>query len=300
MKTEPRRALTSDEQEYAIKTWRYLRMGMVGLVVGLAASIVYEWSANDFECVQKSISAYYYTPVRAFFVAALVGIGVALFCLKGSTAREDILLNLAGMFAPLVAFVPTSDPNRCTSSPVPVPIESEGAQDAATRAASIALKANIDNNVTALLVVGLLAALWLAARRRGELLQWPNSAGYGAAAFVWLVLTAAFVFAPDFFRDNAHNVTAVAMFACIFVVVWDNAIGHEKNVFDPRNPYAWIGALMALSAVATGLAVLIFGKGYSVLIIEIAFITLFTIFWLIQTRELREAGLRAPVIAAGS
>jgi hypothetical protein len=269
-------------EEYAIKTWRYLRMGMVGLVVGLAASILYEFVKTDPACLQTSISAYYYTPVRAFFVAALVGIGVSLFCLKGSTPREDILLNLAGMFAPFVAFVPTGDPNRCTS----------------VRGSSLGFAQNIDNNVTALLVVGLLAALVLLVRRGKRLLEPPNAAGYLTAALVWVALTVWFFLPGDSFTDHAHTVTAVAMFVCIFIVVWDNAIHYEPPGGGRRNPYRLIAVLMLASAVATGLAALLFGKGYSVLVIEAIFIVLFTLFWLIQTGELGDKGLR--VSGAGS
>ena len=52
----------------AVKTWRYLRVAMVVLAAGLAISIVYELGRRDFDCLQTSISAYYYTPVQGYFV----------------------------------------------------------------------------------------------------------------------------------------------------------------------------------------------------------------------------------------
>src|SRR5205085_6408417 len=54
-----------------------------------------------------SISAYYYTPVRGMFAGALLAIGACLVCIRGSTTVEDILLNVAGMLAPVVALIPT-------------------------------------------------------------------------------------------------------------------------------------------------------------------------------------------------
>jgi hypothetical protein len=304
MKPKPHRELDSDEQDYAIKTWRYLRLGMVGLVAGLAVSILYEFTwANDFDCLQRSISAYYYTPVRSFFVAALVGIGVALFCLKGSTEREDILLNLAGIFAPFVAFVPTSDPNRCSSSVTPAPVTEDDARNEAIRAAAEALQAGIVNNVTALLFVGLVAAAVLRFRLRKDLSK-ESSKGYWVAAGVWIALATVFFADDKFFATYAHNVTAIAMFFFIFVVVSVNAKQYKEDPANEgeRNPYKWIAILMAVSAVATVIAVVGFGKGYSVLVIEVILIALFTRFWLIQTSELREAGLRParPATAAGS
>jgi hypothetical protein len=88
---------------------------MVGLVAGLGVSIAYEYWKVEPDCLQTSISAYYYTPVHGYFIGGLVAIGVCLFCLKGSTDLEDTLLNLAGMFALIVALVPTPGTGDCAS-----------------------------------------------------------------------------------------------------------------------------------------------------------------------------------------
>ena len=94
-----------------VKTTRYLRLGMIALVLGLGVSVLYEHAktrpAGGGHCWQESISAYYYTPVQSFLVAALVAVGICLVALKGSTEFEDVALNFAGVFAPIVAFVPT-------------------------------------------------------------------------------------------------------------------------------------------------------------------------------------------------
>jgi hypothetical protein len=94
----------------AIKTYRYLRIGMIGAVVLLAASIAIERSKVD--CWQTWISAYYYTPVRAIFVGSMIAVGLSLIVYKGR-AWEDACLNFAGMLAPVVAVVPTTDVGRC-------------------------------------------------------------------------------------------------------------------------------------------------------------------------------------------
>ena len=90
----------------AIKTYRYLRVGMIGAVVLLAASISIEIVKAG--CAQTSISAYYYTPARAIFVGAMFVVGVSLIVYKGRTPWEDNWLNVAGMLAPVVAVVPMS------------------------------------------------------------------------------------------------------------------------------------------------------------------------------------------------
>jgi hypothetical protein len=58
-------------------------------------------------CSLSSVSAYFYTPARSVFVAGLVGLGVCMLALRGMNLAEDIFLNIGGIFAFLVAFVPT-------------------------------------------------------------------------------------------------------------------------------------------------------------------------------------------------
>ena len=125
----------------AVKTYRYLRIRMVGAVVLLGVSILIERSNVD--CWQTSVSAYYYTPVRSIFVGVMLAIGLCLIVIKGSTTWEDATLNAAGMLAPIVAVVPTTDVGVCWSqSPGPLPVDDDG------NLASWAM-ANADNNITA-------------------------------------------------------------------------------------------------------------------------------------------------------
>ena len=195
-------ALSLKGDENATKTWRYLRLGMVALVAGLAGSVLYEYSKVD--CFNRSISAYFYTPVHSYFVVALFALGVALFCLKGNTELEDILLNLAGMFAPVVALVPTPSRPDCPSELL----------------ATVGRDASINNNMFALLVVGLTALLILGVLsvvdRRQPASQRLSIAGFVVAAFVFGV--GAYIFKADrpWFDKNAHNVAAYSMFGCIW------------------------------------------------------------------------------------
>jgi hypothetical protein len=70
--------------EYAIKTWRYLRLAMIALVIGLATAVVYEIARRGGDCVQTSISAYYYTHAQAVFV-----VGLAAFVFLAGLAVWD-------------------------------------------------------------------------------------------------------------------------------------------------------------------------------------------------------------------
>ena len=271
----------------AIRTWGYLRLTMIGVVVGLGVAVLYEHFHAPHHCWQTSISAYYYTPARGYFVGALTAIAVCMVCLRGNTELEDVLLNLGGMLAPIVAFVPTPDAGGCTSA----------------RSALESTPANVANNVTALLVVGLLALVFAAWRaRRGE--RKPRI-GFVAAVLVWLVTAVVFEADRHFFIHTAHYAAAVLLFACIVAVVVVNAFdfkdrgkardrgnptdrGKRKSV---RNRYMLIAALMG---VALGGLLIAEAAGYAywLIVLETALLVLFGAFWVIQTVELWGHGLR--------
>jgi hypothetical protein len=271
--------LSGAEQLFAVKTWRYLRLAMVALVLGLAVSIAYEYWKVDGECFQTSISAYYYTPVRGYLVGALVSVGVCLFCLKGSKAWEDILLNLAGLFAPLVALVPTPGTGTCGS----------------ILGTTADRNANIANNVTALLAVGFVGLAILAFNGlRGRPTR-SSIVGFVIAVVAWGVTAAVFWLDRSLFVDNGHYTAAVLMFVCFLLVVASNALGFKEKTAaaTPRNRYGVIAAAMVASVIVIGAAGLL-GWDYWILLLEAVLITLFAVFWVIQTIELWDQGLRAP------
>ena len=271
--------LSVHEQDFAIKTWRYLRLAMVVLAGGLVVSVVYEWIAVDADCFQTSISAYYYTSAHAYFIGALVAIGVCLFCLKGSTEGEDVLLNLAGTFAPVVAFVPTTGPGKC----------------GVVRSLTKHIHDNVANNITTLLIVGGLALAVLLAISSKALPSRAARRAYAVAAATWLAGGLVFIVDDDFFVKNAHDAAAGLMFFCIFLVVCINARDYNDKDKGPatsvRNRYGAIAIAMGTSfvvfPVAGGL-----GWDHWILGIEVALISLFTAFWVIQTNDLWGEGLR--------
>src|SRR2546423_15387302 len=88
-----------------VKSYRYLRTALVLLLVGLGAAVL--WQTKVATTVLSSVSAYYYTAAQPIFVAALIGLAACVIALRGTNAVEDVALNLAGMFAAVVAIVPT-------------------------------------------------------------------------------------------------------------------------------------------------------------------------------------------------
>jgi hypothetical protein len=255
----------------AVKTYRYLRIALVALVGAIGASVAVEWwktgGTATGRCLQTSISAYYYTPAQAVFVSSVVAIGACLVVLKGNTAGEDILLNVAGMLAVVVAMVPTPNPGTCYSVRVNTGEKS----------------ANVANNLAALLILGLLCLL-LATVMVSAQREWDRHtvAGIALAAAILAVAAFFFVWHRQFFLDTAHYTAAIAMFVCIGAVVASNA----GRVGDYTNRYAVVAWLMAVSTVVVVVGRLTFDWSHSVLVIEACLIGLFGSFWVLQTQEL--------------
>ena len=271
------------EQVYAIRTWRYLRLAMIVLVVGLGVSIGYERAKTHPGCFQRSISAYYYTPVHAVFVGALIAIGTCLVCLRGNTEIEDLLLNVSGMLAPVVALVPIADTGSCAS----------------VLGTAHDRNVNIANNVFALLGVGLVGVLILAVLLTRRLLAHlgrpsvTSLVGNGVGVALWVLTLVMFAAFRAVFTHIAHYAAAVTLFACILVVVIINAVEFKTKTGAQtlRNRYTVIAAAMVLATIGIGIAGLA-GWTYWVLAIETALITLFAVFWTTQTQELWHDGLR--------
>lgn len=273
----------------AVKTYRYLRLAMVAMVLGLAAAVVHEVLRVDGNCWQTSLSGYYYTPVQNLFVGALVAIGVCLVALKGNTDSEDVLLNFAGICAPFVALVPIDDPGTCGV------VTDDLNRDL-----------NIANNVVALLVVigaalAALAALWARNRRGTTGEPAPTRLeilGYAESVLLFVAAVGVFWLQPEWFDRYGHPVAAVAMFAFVFVNVVVNAVNiyYERRDTDApvrrMNRYAWIALAMVACAAASGLLGLL-GVDHWLLALEASLISCFAVFWGFQTWELWDQGLRA-------
>jgi hypothetical protein len=85
------------------RTYRYVRLGIVGAVVLLVAALI---AVTTTDGAVTSLSALYYTPGRVVFVGALFAISLGLLALSGHSL-EQALLDLAALFAPVIAIVPT-------------------------------------------------------------------------------------------------------------------------------------------------------------------------------------------------
>jgi hypothetical protein len=280
--------------ESTSKTYLYLRVGLVALALFLGASLVLEMAFGRTEWL-GSISAYYYTPVRSVFVGTLCAMGVCLIAIKGrDRPREDLMLNLAGMCAPVVALCPT-------------PLDDRSVCGSATPCVPDTVVPGVVNNIEALLVVGALAVLFAARTvRRGreerrDLLALAISA-VGLTAFaLWFAL------GRDSFLDYAHYGTAVPMFGLIVAVALVNAAKVDEFVAAGgtltvgraatyRRAYRWIayvmgwviGGALALFVVKAASGAEPFARW--VFVVEALLLVAFTAFWVLQTLQYAEDG----------
>lgn len=284
--------------EDAAVTYRYVRVGLVALVVFLLVSLAMTWAHS---CPQVSISAYFYTRTHAVFIAALCAVGICLIAYKGSRLGEDTLLNFAGFLAFVVALAPTDSDGVCEAwlptvahplDAVPNNLVALFAGAAAgtglylglqrwrpAQPAPVATTPDLSGVrgvwkvlATVLLTIetALPKALFAAAVGGGLLLFWPPA------------------------REYAHSTAAVAMFLAIILVAVYHAC-YAKAATRPHRArfYATVAALMLL-AVLLAIGFWWAGFPYVVVGVEIALIALFATFWGVQTWDVWELRDRYP------
>lgn len=98
----------------ALRTYMGIRIGVVAVIVALLLAVGTEIASEPDRCTQRSLSAYFHTPVMPVFFGALLVIGFAMIAMWGHTVVEDAALNLAGLLLIVVAIVPTLDANYCS------------------------------------------------------------------------------------------------------------------------------------------------------------------------------------------
>ncbi len=284
--------------EDAAVTYRYVRVGLVALVVFLLVSLGLTWAHS---CLQGSISAFFYTRTHAVFVAALCAMGSCLIVYQGSRLGEDALLNFAGFLAFVVALVPTGSAEVCQPW-LPTVSDPFGATA---------------NNMIALFVAAAAGiALYLALERLRPSQPPPTCAGSGCTGVTtgwkrvaqvlgaiepWLpkvlagtvLLGALLLFWPPF-RDRVHVIAATALFLAITLVAVYHAC-YAKAAERARRArfYAWIAVLMLLTVAAT-IVFLAIDVHYAVFVAELVLIVLFGVFWGVQTWDVWDLWDRYP------
>lgn len=268
---------------------------MIGAVLFLGVSLLIEHGKAPGGCWQTSISAYYYTPVRAVFVGMLFVVGFALIVIKGRD-WEDICLNVAGLLAPVVAIVPTTDvvndpqkPGCWSLAPDAFPTVTIGNTDVTELAPWV--RANVNNNFTAFLIaasIGLVAGVvvaYLAQKGIGSVKE--RIAGYKIRSFaimsvVFTVGWIMFFQSREFFFAHAHGKGAILLFVFLFVVVVLNSLQRENTTWC-RSAYAAVAAGMAIGAAVIWLPRPF--EEHTVFALEFWEISMFAAYWMVQTAD---------------
>ncbi len=283
--------------EYSFRqTYVALRWALIVVVGMLLIAIIYAGCVTGYW--QTSISAYYYTAVRPTFVAALCAIGACVIVYHASNP-ENVILDVAGFLAFVVAFVPTTiDPSRPAPGMVNVPT-------------AVEVTAIVRTNLFALLVAGILATAigWALWRRTPQATYIGGRLPHTNLALFWFLFAlvvgvALWIFASTLVDKHAHYVAAVAMFCCLFFVVVANAREADamtpprsylavifkriEQVGGPYRTYVMIARLMLAAALVLGLLGWA-GFKHWIFWVELVLISLFAGFWQRQTRELLEA-----------
>ena len=271
-------------------TYRYLRGGMVVVIVMLFAAIFIDSVPTD--CWQASISAYYYTAARDVFVATLCCLGVMLIVYKGSNDTEDVLLNLAGTLAFIVAFVPIQLPDVADCQQV-LPTAAERSNAITTSVGAVLVALAVAWAITAL-------AYLLDKDSRSDISGWGNVLRV-IAVIVLGGFVVAYLWFPEQFAAGAHWVAAVMIFVIIGAVVFINAyLVRKQDMQDPatrerfRRRYRVIGWMMVGSVVGALVVAVVDrlvhleGEAYNIPVfaLETALLLEFALFWAFQTFEL--------------
>jgi hypothetical protein len=306
----------SDADEFALRTYRYVRVLIVVLSVGLLAAVLVEEATAN--CVLGSISAYYYTPARGLFTGGLIGIGVCLIAIRGENDLQDGLLNVAGLFAPMVALIPmhlhvgsAEHPSRealCIINAHRVTDLRPGdIREAAFGLVTAGRVDSIRNNTWALLSMiglGLLLLGWLIwwGRRHpragaSKPKWWPWAVSVFGVAAVW----ALYQFAHSVYIERVHFTTAILMFAAVsvFAVVDGIRTIRLQRAVKRGITYVVLGAILLGGCGA----IMLIGKpahwDYTTFTAEVWGIAVFLVFWVVQTIDLwNHTSRRTAILSA--
>jgi hypothetical protein len=283
----------------ARKTYRYLRVAVVAMAVLLGTSVGIEIAFGATDGILDSISAYYYTPVRGVFVGSLLAVGLGLIAIKGREGPEDMMLNLAGMLAPLVALVPT---------PISVPV---AGFEVGQRTVPTALVPAVENNVAALIVLGVVGLVFAAATVQNGPHRSAHFRGIAAAGLLLAGLAAWFGFGRESFLEYGHYSAAVPMFGLIVGVAVVNARQAREGAVVSRLAAATYRRAYAAIAWSMGAIIVIAGVLFALdsagqrpfpswlFWVEVLLLALFAAFWVFQTAEKWHEGLPEGAQRAG-
>ncbi|MFD4957190.1 hypothetical protein [Microbacterium sp. NPDC058389] len=297
----------------ALKTHRYLRLSFVFAVAALFIGVIIASVVGGY--VKGSISYYYWTPARNVFVGVLIAASLAMLALNGRGGAAEIplgqrtlklpspstLLDFAAIFGPLIAIVPT---DVKASEQGLTTFTCEGTEQSCLPKAALP---DVQNAVlTYILILVVIVVVMMIVQRKEKRQRFaflvPVTAAVTAVAlfFFTFVSNDAFPYfrvGPSSF--SIHYIATFLFFAAFATVVWIRGI--RDNDPEDRTPagdtqrlwYKILAIAMAADIVfLVGLAVVAQFEvedaipGFpEVLLGEAVGLTLFAVFWAIQTAQ---------------
>lgn len=265
-----------------VTTYRYVRFALLALLLAIAISVAAQTARAGWE---TSLSSYYYTAAGPVFIGALVAIGVCLIALRGYTDAEDVCLNLSGISAPMVAFVPTPE---------------------AGHHPDVHAIANNAGTFLAVLAVGYVVIVVAVLRRHARGHGWPTPwgrIGLASTALAWLVGVLWLLADRHSFAVHAHALAAVFTFVPFAGVVVLNTdwgvrvLARQADASRTRFDAAYWLVVAAMALVAAAGA-LLWHWAYDLLAVEIALLALFAAFWGLQTVDLMDPDRDRATVAS--
>lgn len=289
-----------DAATTAQKTHRYLRLSLVFVVFALLASVAIQTVVASWEPfalgwnMLPSLSHYFYTPARNVFVAALVAASLALLALSGRN-RATILLDIAAVFAPLIALVPTGiDPGHPIDG-----LTCPGTEDCVPAAYLDDVRAGVATYAVVVIAVVIAMAVIRANRK----IATPGAGLVSTIAVVTAVVVAGLAFVPGLnaefpfnfwpYPPSIHFAVTLIFFGIFAAVPILHSRGPVDDTETPptarqRSIYRWVARLLIADLLLL-LAAFFFrdrlGAFPLVLIGEAAALCLFAWFWWVQTLQ---------------
>ncbi|WP_156697858.1 hypothetical protein [Nocardioides sp. Leaf285] len=292
------------------QTYYVLRWSMPVLLVWLAVAIATAWLDSGLALPMTSISAYYYTDVHTVFVGVLIALGVLLVVIQGRTPWEDALMNTAGALAPFVALLPT--PVTASDTCIAPYCTSRMLDDVIPDNHEI-----IAFNVLTAIPVWLILCAYLTRRawtmRHGEPRE-RHSSIFSAATTTVFGAAGLLVWFDDgtrqLFYDRAHLTSAALMVTMLIASMVPFAMWMGPSTRWPftRGPFArWPGLLgnefwvvlwlTLLGLAACGLVYVVKDQwDHTVLVVEIAAIVPFFLYWGLQGLALGRRDRNGPPV----
>ena len=218
-------AVDGQRQNQAIGSYQAIRNAVGWLTFGLPLAVFFGFwvifSHHRFSCLlpvgdnlPDSLSGYYYSHMRDFFVGSMCAAGVFLFFYREDAKSVRWLTNVAGLCAVLIALFPTKLPSLASSSCGPlIPKGTQSAPSWATVVHAVCL-------VVLMAAIAAVIVLWLRKETKSRSKNW-----YLVCVIFIFLAGALAVIQQAFFDEQAHRLAPWLFYAEVmaflaFGVAW--------------------------------------------------------------------------------